>query len=118
MVRSDQNKQYTSELVTLAKYNLIACGFETLTVDNTSGGLSLIRVPTNARYALIVVESDATGTAIRYKQLGDVNAPTDSEGIPRSNLDVFDLQGYQNIINFRTIEAQTGTHTLQVEYYK
>lgn len=118
MVRSDQNKQYTSELVMLAKYNLIACGFEKLTVDSTSGGVPLASVPANARYALVVVESDATGTAIRYKQLGKVYPPTSSEGIPRSNLDVFDLQGYQNILNFRAIQAVAGTHTLQIEYYK
>lgn len=116
-VNIDNNKSYSRELVRLAKYNLVACGFQKLTVNSTSGGVSMT-VPNDAKYALCVVESDATGTAIRYKQLGALSAPTTSEGIPRADLELFDIQGYQNLINFRAIQAQSGTHSIQIEYYK
>lgn len=114
---SDQSKIYLSELVKLAKRNLIAIGYQNLTVDNTTGGVSL-SVPLDAKYALVVVESDATGTAIRYLETGPAFPVTSNNGIPRSNLEVFDLQGYQNMVNFRCIEAQSGTHNLQIQYYK
>jgi len=111
-------RSYLSSLLTLNKANLIAIGFQSLTVDSTAAGVSLT-VPDNAKYALIVTESTATGTAVRYLECGPGAATvTSAVGIPRSNLDAFDIQGYQNLINFRAIQAQSGTHQLSVQYYK
>ena len=112
--RSDQNKQYTSELVKLAKYNLIACGYEKITVSTVQS----LTVPANAKYAMIALESDATGVAIRYLELGTVTLPTSTDGFPRSDGELFDIQGYQNLINLRLIQAQSGTHIIHICYYK
>ncbi len=117
MNRSDQNKNYTSELVKLSKKNLIAVAYENVEVDSTTGGI-ILNPPIDVNYALLVLESDVDGTAIRYLETGPKFPVTTVNGIPRSNLDVFDIQGYQNIINFRAIQAQAGTHNLQVQYYK
>ena len=115
MIRSDQSKSYLSELAKLAKYNLVACGYEQITV---TGSLSSLTVPTDARYAIIAVESDASGVAVRYLELADITVPTTTSGFPRSNNDLFDLQGYQNLLNFRITQAQSGTHIINVAYYK
>ena len=117
MVVADSNKLYTQELVKINKSNLVAFSYQKLTVDNTSGGVSLT-VPSNAKYALIVVESTATGAAIRYLETGPIFTVTSSNGLPKSNDSAFDIHGYQNLINFRAIQAQSGTHTLQIQYYK
>ncbi len=83
-----------------------------LVVNNT---VKKLTVPTNAKYALIVPESDADGTAIRYWL--DGSAPTTTQGIPRGDLAAFDIVEKQNLINFRVIQAQAGTHNLQVQYF-
>lgn len=116
---SDQTKEYIKDLVRLAKQNLIAIGYQNLTIDNTSGGVSLT-VPLTAKYALIVVESSVIdGTAvIRYLETGPAFPVTNSNGIPRAHLEVFDIQGYQNLVNTKLIQAQAGTHNIQIQYYK
>lgn len=114
----DESKQYLSQLLTLNRYNLKAIGWQSLTVDATSGGVALT-VPTNATYALIVVESTITTPAIRYLECGNSVQPvTATVGIPRSNLDVLDIQGKENLINFRAIQVGAGTHSLSIQYYK
>jgi len=116
-IRGDQSKSQLSELVRISKANLIAIGWQSLTVDATAGGVALT-VPTNARYALIVVESSIATPAIRYLECGNaVETVTSSVGIPRSNLDALDIQGYQNLVNFRAIQVGAGTHTLSIQYY-
>jgi len=118
MVQNDQSKQYLQELLKITRYNSKAIGWQSLVVDSTVGGLSLT-VPIDATYALVVVESTATGTAIRYLECGNsVTTVTSTIGIPRSNLDAFDIQGKENLVNFRAIQAQAGTHTLSIQYYK
>ena len=114
---SDQEKQYLQELVKLNRTNLLACGYERITVDNTSGGKSLT-IPTNAKYALCILESDAEGIAARYLEVGPTTEVTSSNGIPRTNESAFSIEGYQNLLNFRIIQAQSGNHYLNVQYYK
>lgn len=112
----NQSKSYLSQLVRLNKYNLIACGYEKLTVAGTAIGF--VNIPADAKYALVVIESDVATSAIRYLELGATTLPTASDGIPRSNLDAFDITGYPNIINFRAIQVTAGTHKVIVQYYK
>lgn len=115
MPLSDQSKSYLSELIRLNKKDLIAIGYEKLSVTGTAAGLA--SVPTDAKYALVVVESTiASGMAIRYLEYGA--APTTSDGIGRSNLDAFDIHGKPNMINFKAIQTGAGTHTLHIQYYK
>lgn len=115
-VNSDQTKQYVNELVSLTKKNLVACGYENLTVAGTA--VALASIPAEAAYALIVVESSITTPAIRYLELGTKTIPTSVIGLPRSNGDAFDITGYANLNNFRAIQVAGGTHNLCVQYYK
>ena len=115
MVRSDQSKSYLSELVSLSKRNLVAIGYQQITI---TGSISSFTVPADAKYALCVLESTATGIAVRYLALGGLTLPTTTTGLPRSTGDSFDVQGAQNLTNFRAIQAQAGTHVLNVVYYK
>jgi hypothetical protein len=112
----NQSKSYLSELVRLNKYNLIACGYEQLTVAGTAVGLSSI--PPDAKYALVEVESSITTPAIRYLELGNTILPTSSTGIRRSDTEAFDITGRPNLINFRAIQISAGTHKLNIQYYK
>lgn len=116
-MHSDQSKSYLRELIKLAKKNLTAIAYQKLTVNSTSGGVSLT-VPQDANYALIILESDATGIAIRYLETGPAYPVTTTDGLSRSNGEILDVQGYNNMVNFRAIQAQSGTHTLHIQYYK
>ncbi len=115
---ADSSKQLLRELIQISRSNLKAIGWQSLTVDATVGGVSLT-LPTNANYALIVVESTIVGSpAIRYLECGNtVQAVSTTVGIPRSNLDAFDVVGTENLTNFRAIQVAGGTHTLSIQYY-
>jgi len=113
---TDQAKIYLQELVRLSRYLQIACGYEKLTVAGTA--VSLASIPEDANYAIVTVESSITTTAIRYLELGANTLPTSTDGAPKSNLDIFDIQGQQNLKTFRAIQVSAGTHTLQIQYYK
>ena len=115
MNTSDQNKSYSSKLLELSKYNLTCCGYQQITVDDTAAHLT---IPTNAKYAICIVESDATGVAVRFLELNDKTLPTDTTGMPRADADSFDISGAENLKNFRVIQAQSGAHLLNVSYYK
>lgn len=115
----DNSKSYLRELLQITRSNLKAIGWQSLTVNNTAGGVSLT-VPSGATYALIVVESTIVGTpAIRYLECGNsIQAVSSTVGIPRSNLDAFDISGTENLVNFRAIQVAGGTHTLSIQYYR
>lgn len=108
----DQSKEYLKELLQITRYNLVACGYQKLTVAGTAVSLT---IPTGARYALVVVQSSIATPAIRYLEYG---TPTATDGIPRSDLDAFDIQGAQNLANFKAIQVGAGAHTLHIQYYK
>lgn len=117
MVTIDNSKSFLRELVRLNNYNFIACGYEKLSVTGTAGGLS--NVPADARYALMELEGDKTaGAMIRYLELGDTTLPTSTTGLRKSDMDGFDVHGYQNLINFRAIQIAPGTNSINVQYYK
>lgn len=116
LLSGDQSKSFLAELIKINKNNLVACGFEKLTVAGTV--VKFLNIPTNATYALIEVESSIATAAIRYLELGDKTPPSTTDGIARSNTAAFDVSGYQNIVNFRAIQVGAGTHTLQIQYYK
>lgn len=118
-MNADQSKIYLQDILKFNKKYLRAIGWETLTVDNTAGGKSLASIPTEANYALIVVESSISTPAIRYLECGNtVTVVTSSVGIPKSNLDGFDVVGRENLLSFRAIQVGAGTHTLSIQYYK
>lgn len=114
----DTTKSLVRELVQINRYNLLACGYEKLDVS-TAGAKSLANIPANARYMEIRLESTVTsGVALRYLLLGDTTLPTSTNGMMISNYTLYDIVGTPNLINFRVILAQAGTHTLHVQYYK
>lgn len=117
-IRSDQSKSYLNELVKLSKSDLVSIGYQKLTVDGTVGGVGLT-IPTNARYALVVAESTISTTAIRCLECGNtIQAVSAGTGIPIVTGDRFDIQGTQNLSNFRAIQEAAGTHYLHIQYYK
>jgi hypothetical protein len=111
----NQSKSFLAELVKINKSNLLAFGYQKLTVAGTVVGLT---IPTGATYALITVESSLTTPAIRYLELNLVTPPSATDGMSRSNLDTFDITGASNLVNFRAIQIAAGTHTLHIQYYK
>lgn len=118
MIYTDSSKSYLHALLDLAHKNLIAIGYEKLVI---SGGTaqSLASIPTEARYAEITLESSITASVpVRYLLLGGASLPTTTDGLPLRDGTFFDITGYQNIVNFRAIEATAGTHTLHIQYYK
>lgn len=89
-----------------------AFAHEILTVGGTVVKLT---IPTGARYALINVESSATGKAIRFWL--DGSAPTTTNGLFKANNEAFDITEFSNLENFKAIQAQAGTHKLMVQYF-
>lgn len=108
----DQNyflSKILSELLTYMR----CIGYEKLTVSSSSVSLT---PPSNAKYALCVVESTVTDQiALRYLETGA--APTSSNGMPRWDQGAFDILGTDNIRSFKAIQATAGTHAINVQYY-
>lgn len=115
MVGIDNSKSLLRELLRIKNYDLTPISYQQLTVGSSIVSLT---IPINARYAIIQLESSILGAAIRYLELGDNTLPTSSFGIIRSNLDVIDISGADNLINFRAIQVSAGTHKLNITYYR
>lgn len=100
----------------LAGKDLIALGYQKLTVDGTAKSLT---IPAGAIYAELRLESDVTASVpVRYLMLGNDTLPTATDGLALNNLDFFDINNGTNLVNFRIIQATGGTHTLHIQYYK
>lgn len=96
--------------------NVAACGYQQLTV--TGGTAQSLTVPSGARYAEVSVESATlTGFIMRYLCLGDTTPPTTTAGMPLAYGTVFDLGTSDAVNRFRVI-AVSGSHTLNIQYYK
>lgn len=111
---SDNSKSLLRGILQKSNHDLLALGYEKITVSTVKS----LTIPTGATYALISLESSILTPAIRYLELGDKTPPTATDGLQRSNLDVFDVTGYTNLLNFRAIQVGAGTHVLHVQYYK
>lgn len=112
----DQTKEYLKELIRITKKDLTAVGYQQLTV--TGGSPQSLTVPTDASYCEIrVVSATTSGVIMYYNLLNGVTAPTTSSGMPLTYLDLFDIKGNVNLNAFRVI-AVSGTHTLNIQYFK
>lgn len=94
-----------------------SCGKEQLTVAGTAVGLSSI--PSGAIGAICVVESTVTDQAeivVRYLENGDT--PTSGVGMPCNHFTNFTISSAQDLTKFKAIQAQAGTHKINIEYFK
>lgn len=94
-----------------------SCGKEQLTVAGTAVGLASI--PSAAIGAICVVESTVTDSieiVIRYLENGDT--PTSGVGMPCNHLTSFTISSASDLAKFKAIQAQAGTHKINVEYFK
>ncbi len=110
----NQSKSYLSLLVRNALNGFKAFSYQALTVDAT---VKQLTIPDGAVYALMTLESDASGIAARYLETLQTPVST-TAGMALSNLDRFDVTDAQNLSQFQITRAQAGTHTLHVQYYK
>jgi hypothetical protein len=78
-----------------------------------------LAIPAQARYALMVVESNSLQIdkqrVVRFLESGIPNAGI---GMPLGDLGVYECKGKENMQAFRVIGIQVGlTHTLHIQYY-
>lgn len=110
----NQSKSYLALLLKNAINSPNAIGYEAITVNGTVQNLT---VPAGATYALARLESDATGIAARFLEFKGTAVST-TVGLGLSNLDPIDITNAQNMAGFQITQAQGGTHTLHIQYYK
>ena len=111
--------QFRSILSSLSNRDLIASGYEKITVtgltaqtlDLTTSGKGL-----GATYAEIRVES-ATTTGVIMRYLITDTDPTTTDGMALSYLDLYDIKNKVNLQQFKII-AVSGSHTIHVQYYQ
>jgi len=118
-ITGDQSKVYIAKQLQAQLNGFKAFSYQQLTVDGTVKNLT---IPANARYALMVMESDLTTTCARYLEFKGVTAGVDvvasGFGLPLSNGTVFDVTDAQNLTGFQIIQEGAGTHKLNIQYYK
>jgi len=90
-------------------------GFEYFTVDITVKSLDLSVCSRTPKYAIMSLESDATGIAVRYKI--DGNNPDISKGMPKYDKSIWTIISTEDLARFKITEVVSGTHVLNVEYY-
>lgn len=113
----DNIKLLLRELIMVTRKERECIGYEVLTVTGANAQ-SLVSIPADATYMEVRVESaTTTGVIMRYKLLGNTDLPTTAQGMALTYLDLFDVNGRPNLINFRII-ATSGSHTIHVQYYK
>lgn len=104
-------------------------GFETINITSAVAvGLNIPAVanPKNrVYYAICALESDpgaiAEVNAVKAVHFTEHagGVPTAASGMPLSNGSVYEIQGYDQLVNFKIIGVTAGrTHKLQVTYYQ
>jgi hypothetical protein len=103
-------------LLTKITTNNKAIGHEVITFNAAS--VFSLTVPDQARYALCVLEEvGSTGSAKVIRFWLDGSNPTTTVGIPKGDMEAFDIAGYSNLKEFRAIKVAGGSHTLTVQYF-
>lgn len=111
----NQSKSYLSKIQQSALNSFKAFSYESITIDGTVKGLT---VPTDAKYALITIESSVTsGVVARYLETLQTTVST-TAGLALRDGTVFDVTDAQNLAQFQITQAQAGTHVAKVQYYK
>jgi hypothetical protein len=103
-------------LYTLLSTDKGAISHEVITFSTP--GVYSLTVPQQARYALCVLEEvGASGDSKVIRYWLDGSDPSTTVGIPRGDLDAFDIAGYANLKDFKAIKVSGGNHTLTVQYF-
>lgn len=111
----NQSKSYLSDLLKGSINSFKAFSYESITVDGT---VKTLTVPTDARYALITVESSVTsGVVARYLETKQTTVST-TAGLALRDGSAIDVTDAQNLSQFQITQAQAGTHVIKVQYYK
>ena len=115
MAFNNEQVQELRDLVLNAQNSPKAIGYENIVVDGT---IKKLTVPSGAMYAQFVFESTASGVSARYLNTSTLDVISTTLGFPLSTLDHFDISQPENLVNFRITQAQAGTHSLKVQYYR
>ena len=98
----------------------IACGYEALTPDESTGITASVRQPTSglfkgmmANAAIIVVENQA----IRFRLDGATTAPTADAGLLMNANQNYTIKGKNNVKGFRCINTVAGTSSVKVQVF-
>lgn len=103
-----------NKIAQLLTENSIAIGSVTVTLSGTASPLT--NIPTDAKSALIQIESsNTTDIVMRFWENGFL--PTSTDGMFRMHGDFVEILTSQNLQSFRAISI-TGTTKIQVTYYK
>ena len=95
-----------------------ATTFEQLSVAGSV--VSLPSIPTDATYAIVTLESTDTSSIVVRTTEGK-STPSVTVGLPKTNLDSWDILGAENIKNTQLIATtlgQSATNVLNVQYYR
>lgn len=111
---TDNSEKYLRTLVSQGVGGFKCFNYESILITNT---LSLLNVPAEARYAQMIVESTATGIALRYLQTKVLNV-TSTIGMPLFNGGYIEVIDIANLLDFQVIKDQPGTTVLNVLYFK
>jgi hypothetical protein len=93
-----------------------AIGHEVVTFS--TNGVYSLTVPAQAKYALCVLEEvGGSGSTKIIRYFMDNSLPTTSLGIPKGDMEAFDIAGYSNLTSFKAIKIAGGNHILTVQYF-
>ncbi len=113
----NQSKSYLEQLLRLGLNSFKACGYEQITV---SGSIKNLTIPTDAKYALLSIESSNTTSIVaRYLEFGgSITVVAAGTGMPLYNGMVLELTDFANLSGFQIIEESANTTILNIQYYK
>jgi hypothetical protein len=100
-------------IVRALTYDATAFANQTITLTNTT--VASLTVPSGSKYALCYISSATTTDFIRYWL--DGSTPTSTQGIKRSAETAFDINGADDIKNFKCYPSGTGL-VLNVQYFR
>jgi len=110
----DNSKSYLRALLSGSLNDFKSFAYEAITVTGT---LASLTIPEGARYAQMILESTATGTAARFLRNKSVDV-TSTVGMPIGDDASFDVTDFANLNGFQIIKDQAGTTVLHVEYFR
>lgn len=110
----NDNETYLRGLLNNAQNDYKAFAYEAILIGAT---VSTLNIPDGARYAQLILETTAVGTAVRMLRNKSVTI-TSLIGIPLENNATIEIVDYSNLQGFQIIKVNPGTTTLHIEYFR